>query len=178
MKSAVALFATISAVGLILSLISHLAALLGMTGPLGNRVWILHIGIFIVWFPAVLVAQRLTRGTSQKGLWKAALRGCPEWMRNMTYGFFGYAMLNFAIFMFTSPKGKPSDGFMLPSEVRGFSGHWMAFYSAALAIHYSARRLWDTDWNPRCRNGHAISPFAKFCETCGEPVESALPFAK
>jgi len=34
---------------------------------------------------------------------------------------------------------------------RGFSGHWMAFYSAALAILYSAAHAKHNGW--RCPNG-------------------------
>jgi len=74
------------------------------------------------------------------------LRGAPEWMRYMVYGFGGYAMVNFAIFFFHSPHG--GSGANPPAVVwRGFSGHWMAFYSAALAILYSAAASPD-DSNP------------------------------
>jgi len=53
------------------------------------------------------------------------------------YGFFVYAIANFALFMIQAPlhggSGNP------PAIVwRGFSGHWMAFYSASMAILYSA----------------------------------------
>jgi hypothetical protein len=130
---------------------------------------VLHIGIFIVWIPAVLVANRLTKDVPRKDFWKAALRGCPEWMRYMSYGFFGYAFLNFVFFAITAPKGRAASS-MSPSEVRGFSGLWMAFYSAALSIVFSAIRLWDQEWQRRCLNGHAVSPIAKFCDQCGRPV--------
>jgi len=55
------------------------------------------------------------------------------------YAFGGYAMLNFLLFMTKAP---PGDGGANPPAVvwRGFSGHWMAFYTAALAILYSAAR--------------------------------------
>ena len=45
--------------------------------------------------------------------------------------------VNFAIFFFQAPHG--GSGANPPAVVcRGFSGHWMVFYSAALAILYSA----------------------------------------
>jgi hypothetical protein len=85
MKTLLYPLVALSAVGLALSLISHIAALLGANGPLGDKAWILHIGIFVVWLPAILVMNRLTREVPRKDIWKVALRGCPEWMRYMTY---------------------------------------------------------------------------------------------
>ena len=64
------------------------------------------------------------------------LRGSPEWMRYMVYGFGGYAMLKSAIFAFHAPQA--SRGANPPAVVwRDFSGHCMAFYSAALASLYA-----------------------------------------
>ena len=143
MKTVLYFFAAFSAVGLVLSLASHAAALMGTSGPLGDHVWELHIGIFVVWIPAVFASTRLTRNVPRKDAWKAALRGCPDWMKYMTYGFFGYALLNFASLFITAPHGMPAvqgggPGLMPPQIVRGFSAHWMAFYSAALALLWSA----------------------------------------
>ena len=53
-------------------------------------------------------------------------------------------------------------------EWRGLSGRWMAFYSAALAILYSAARTADT--SPRCTNGHVAPSNAAYCLRCGHPV--------
>ena len=175
MKTVLYFFAASSAVGLVLSLASHAAALMGTSGPLGDHVWELHIGIFVVWIPAVFASTRLTRNVPRKDAWKAALRGCPDWMKYMTYGFFGYALLNFASLFIMAPHGMPAvqgggPGLMPPQIVRGFSGHWMAFYSAALALLWSAGELWNRDWQRRCPNGHPVGPPAKFCDQCGQPV--------
>jgi hypothetical protein len=97
----------------------------------------LHMGIFVVSIPAVLVDRKRIGSARRRDYWKLALRGAPEWMRYMVYGFGGYAMLNFAIFAFQAPQG--SRGANPPAVVwRGFSGHWMFFYSAALASLYAA----------------------------------------
>ena len=74
----------------------------------------------------------------------------------------------FAIFIIAAPKG--GSGPMPPAVVRGFSGHWMAFYSAAAAVLYSATHAVDRDQGRRCGNGHAVGPLALFCEQCGQPV--------
>src|SRR5258705_12794585 len=159
----------LSALGLIFSLLVHLDALLGMGSALGEAAWFLHAGVFLVWLPAVLVLQPLTREFKQKDLWRAALRGCPTWMRWMTYGFFGYAFLNFAFFIVMAPRSNSPSG--TPTVVfRGFSGHWMAFYSAAVAIFYSARHAEEHDLGRRCPSGHQVGPLARYCEECGRQV--------
>src|ERR1700675_2567644 len=113
--------------------------------------WVLGVGIFIVLLPAVLVAQRFVGSTNRKDFWKVILKGSPDWMRYMVYSFGGYAMLDFLLFLAKAPTR--GGGANPPAVVwRGFSGHWMAFYSAALAILYSAARTVDA--SPRCANGH------------------------
>jgi len=139
-------FIALSAVGLALSLWVHLGALAGRRVAPEAFFWMLHMGIFVVWIPAVLVGMKRVGNTRRKDYWKLVLRGTPEWMRYMVYGFFGYALLNFAIFFFQAPHG--GSGANPPPMVwRGFSGHWMLFYSAALATLYAAAASPD-DSNP------------------------------
>jgi hypothetical protein len=170
-------FLVLSAVGLGLSVISHICGLLGVVGPLGDWTWLLHIGIFVVWLPAVLAAQRLSKNVPQKDIWKAALRGCPAWMRYATYGLFGYAIVNFLVFFLTADKSQGS-GPMPPGVVRGFSGHWMIFYGAAFSILYSYVQVGGRDEVRRCVSGHEVRPLAKFCEQCGQPVVEGASFGR
>jgi hypothetical protein len=136
-------FIILSALGLGLSLWSHVASVMNDPQPLGPWAWGLHIGIFAVWLPVVFVSRRMTEGCDRKDFWKFALRGCPAWMRWLTFGFFGYAFVNFALFMLAPREGKAVGKHRLfedapASVVRGFSGHWMAFYAAAFSTLYSA----------------------------------------
>jgi hypothetical protein len=157
----------LSGIGLVVSLWVHLGAVMGRRVAPEAFFWILHVGIFVVWFPAVFVAQRFVGNVNRKDLWKVVLKDSPDWMRYMVYGSFGYAVVNFLYFMTKAPSG--GSGANPPAVVwRGFSGHWMAFYSAALAILYSAARTEDT--NPHCANGHFASPNAIYCTRCGQPV--------
>jgi len=159
-------FVLLSGIGLVVSLWVHLGAVTGRRVAPEAFFWMLHVGIFVVWFPAVFVAQRLVGNVNRKDLWKVVLKDSPDWLRYMVYGFFGYAVVNFLFFMTKAPNGGSGNP---PAVVwRGFSGHWMGLYSAALAILYSAARTVDT--SPRCTNGHINSSNAVYCPQCGQPV--------
>lgn len=167
-------FMALSVVGLFLSTLIHFSALVGKQIPFGESVWILHVGIFVVWIPAVMVGIPLTKDFKQKDLRKALLRGCPNWMKALMLAFFVYAFINFAIFFATTAKESPksSSGETPTAVFRGFSGHWMLFYSASFAIMYSAIHAEQVDKNRRCVAGHIVSPTANYCDECGQPVVS------
>ena len=129
--------------------------------------WVLHVGIFIVWFPSVLVAQRLAGKANRKDLWKVVLKGAPDWMRYMVYVFSAYEFVNFMTSMGQSSSGGRHTTTSV-ADWRGFSGLWMVFYSAALAILYSAAKMMES--SPRCANGHLAAPNALYCNRCGQPV--------
>jgi hypothetical protein len=121
-----------AACGLALSLVVHILSFFGIQFG-GNTLFFgLHVGIFPLWIPVVFIAQKMTGGAQRRDFWKVALSGCPPRMKYMTYGFFIYAFVNFAIFIIVVSMHPPAKGgTALPPEVlHGFSGHWMAFYSA------------------------------------------------
>ena len=168
-------FSALAGIGLVLSLAVHVASLAGIA-LFGGYAFALHAGIFVVWIPTVIIAQRHTRDFKQKDFWKAALRGCPSWMKWLTYGFFAYAIVNFAYFFITTAvAGSKHSGPPNAATLRGFSGHWMAFYSAAMSILYSSIRVPSLDAGRRCVQGHQVGPLAKFCEQCGSPVQASPP---
>jgi hypothetical protein len=168
-------FIGLSAVGLVLSIIVHLLAHLGYA-PLGEGTFVLHIGIFVVWFPAVLTLMRggvfrVQMSMSPRAGWRSwqqMVRGSPKWMQRMTAGFFIYGFANFFLFialgtggMAAKARGVPDS----PTLVWGFSGHWMIFYSAALTLLYSAVKTWNAPL--KCPAGHLVSPIDRFCPECG-----------
>ena len=157
-------FIIASAIGLVLSLWVHIGAIAGKRVAPEHYFWMLHVGIFVVWFPAVFVSMKRVGSASRRDYLEVALRGSPNWMRYMVYAFFGYAFLNFALFVTQDPSG--GGGENPPAVVwRGFSGHWMLFYSAAMAILYAAA----ADAGPRCINGHPTPSGTANCPTCGQP---------
>jgi hypothetical protein len=162
------LFTALSVAGLVLSLWVHIGALLGQRVAPLEFFWGLHIGIFVVWFPAVFAAQRLVGTTRRKDFWKLVLKGSPDWMRYMVYGFFSYAFVNFLLFMMQAPTGK-GGGTNPPAVVwRGFSGHWMVFYSAAFAILFSAIEAQRN--HGRSYDGQLVFPLQELCPRCGKPI--------
>jgi hypothetical protein len=132
------IFVWTAATGLALSLWVHIGAVLGFTVAPFPLFVILHLGIFVVWIPAMLIAKSV-RPVRQMDFWKVASQGVPAWARYVMYGFFGYAFVNF--FLFAANPGGRGQGMNPPAVTwRGFSGHWMAFYSAALLILYASAR--------------------------------------
>jgi len=161
-------FLILSGFGLILSFIAHILSLYGRAIPGGELVWSLHIGVFVVWIPTVLVANRITKGAKRKDFWKIALSGCPTWMRQALYVLFAYAILNFIWFMNNTNNHTGVDA--PPSVIRGFSGHWMVFYAAAFATLYSVIHSPNLLKKRKCPNGHAVSVTDSFCPNCGQPI--------
>lgn len=134
-------FVLLSAIGLSLSLWVHFGAVAGRKVAPEPYFWMLHVGIFVVWFPTVLVANRRVGNARRKDYWDAVFKGSPIWFKYVVYAFLAYAFLNFLIFLPQAPGKKDYPGDGTPVVVwRGFSGHWMVFYAAALAILYSAAR--------------------------------------
>jgi len=163
----------LAACGFVLSVATHVMALAGETIPGGGLVWVLHIGIFVVWIPTVLVGKRITSGANNKDFWKVALAGCPAWMRHALSIVFVYGIVNFVIFMVSTGAHAKPTGTAPPAVVRGFSGHWMIFYGAAFATLYSAIHMPHPSRDRRCPRGHSVAPTARSCPECGYvfPIE-------
>jgi hypothetical protein len=168
MKTTLYPFMAIAGCGLVLSAVVHCIALTGATIPGGNLIWVLHAGIFVVWIPAISASRQMTQSANSIDFWKIALAGCPLWMRLGLSVFFIYAIINFAIFIIPTigqPK-QPAEIVPSPAVVRGFSGHWMFFYSAAFGILYSRINAPQIYRDRKCPQGHKVSPTATFCPEC------------
>ncbi len=124
-------------------------------------------GLFLVWLPTVLLMNRLTREFKQKDLWKAALRGCPPWMRTSLWIVLGTVFfLTFALPFLSgsNPGTSPSNFILFP----------VCFYAVSFCVMYSLIHVEKYDTGRRCLNGHRMSPLAKFCEECGAPAAMSL----
>jgi Protein of unknown function (DUF3592) len=160
-------FIILAFVGLVASVWVHAGAVMGRRVAPEPFFWILHVGIFVVWFPAVFVAKQRVGSLNRRDYWKVLLRDLPDGVRYLLYGFLGYAVVNFLYFVQQASTGGGGNGGDTPAIVwRGFSGHWMVFYFAALAILYSATK--ENSSEARRVNGHLVPPGANFCTQCGQ----------
>jgi hypothetical protein len=170
MSSLLLPFMVLAATGFVLSVAAHIFGLLGKMPPGGSLVMGLHAGIFVVWLPTVLVANRVARGINRKDFWKVVLAGSPPWMRYALYGLFAYAVCNFVLFILTAGGNNHASKAVTPETIRGFSGHWMVFYGAAFATLYSILRAPQLLRERQCVNGYAVSSTNAYCPTCGNAL--------
>ena len=131
-------------------------------------VWLLHIGIFIVWIPTVFdlrnspdlkdLQQKKTLGFSNPiQVLKIFFKGAPNWLPFIILLLGLYAFLNF-FRSFLTETGTPdfeNGQYVLKNHgqlikvltaqeyhyhkanlLRGFSGHWILFYSVATGVLY------------------------------------------
>jgi hypothetical protein len=119
----------VSAAGLMASAGCHVAALLGATPPGGKAAFALHVGIFAVWIPLVICANR-TKPDGAGGNLDLLLAELPGWVGGAALLLFAYAIVNFVTFLAAATQ-YPRGQVPLALELRGFSGHWMMFYGIA-----------------------------------------------
>jgi len=133
------LLATFAACGLVASMGCHLMGWLHIEPPWGKSVFLLHLGIFVVWVPLVFLANR-TMPKPGRGNMDHLFAELPKWMRVAAGTLFVYALLNFAWFIYCT-RQYPRHGVPFSVELRGFSGHWMMFYGVAAAGFVALSRL-------------------------------------
>jgi hypothetical protein len=150
-----------SAIVLALSLIAHASTFLGID-PMAKfpGVMFIHVAIFPPFFAAIYYANRVK--DTKEGP-EIAMKAAPRPFRWLTGIFGAYALLNFILFIILNEGGNPykEDGkYLLKSHgtvirqltelefhrhqayiVRGFSGHWMLFATAALTMLIGVRNI-------------------------------------
>ena len=157
----------VAVAGLVCLAAVHIAALAGATAPFEQTLRFVGPALFVVWLPTIFVMTRLTRDFKQKDIWRAALRGCPAWMRRVVWVIFGYCWAGFFVLPALYGGGMESDA----NKARVMSAGLMTFYLIAAAVAYSALNAERNDSLTRCVNGHPVQPLAKFCDECGAPVQ-------
>lgn len=155
--------------GFIFSLIAHLTTFLGINPQaVFPPIWLLHIGIFVVWIPTVFLLRKTFKKTGRGRFWKTAFSNAPRWMQALCLFFFIYAFFNFFITVFVLAQGGvpsivngkkvlQSHGEVIKEltdkdflryqayTFRAFSGHWMFFYIVSMTILYSHQRARGKD---------------------------------
>ncbi len=135
------LLAVVATAGFLISVVCHVMGWLHMEPPWGRSVFVLHVGILVLWFPLVGFANRTMPMPKQgRGNFEHLLAELPKWVRSAATILFVYALLNFAYFIYcTTQYPKHKVPFYL--ELRGFSGHWMMFYGWAAIGFVALARL-------------------------------------
>jgi Protein of unknown function (DUF3592) len=134
-KPLIGIFASLALIGLLLSVFVHIVALFGRQPS--PAFWALHVGVFVVFIPAIFVAQKRLGTTQRKDFWKAITKGSPDGVRYTLYFFFAYAFITQLLVFFQSPPGSVPNR-DAASDWRGFSAVWMVFYYASYTILSSA----------------------------------------
>jgi hypothetical protein len=171
-------FACLAAVGLILSALVHFSTFAGADPvEIFPPVWLLHVGIFLVFIPAGFATEKAEKGNKSSSSF--FFDNAPRWMIWMAKLFFVYAFVNFAIFFFLMREGQPTkrqDGryaitqgselvrrigedefhHLQALEARGFSGHWLLFYSWALTILVSSIRASSARAGTQIEDRHGV----------------------
>ncbi len=129
----------IAAAGFVASVACHLMGWLQIQPPGGQAVLMLHVGIFVVWIPLVICANRTKPNPGRNNL-DHLFAVLPKWVKIASGILFGYAILNFVYFMYCSQQ-YPKHKVPFLVELRGFSGHWMMFYGIATIGFIALSRL-------------------------------------
>jgi hypothetical protein len=155
----------LSGIGLLATAAWHILVLLGVDVP--RTAWMpLEIGMFVVWFPAVISALPLNAQirNARGGTWKILLQGAPTWMY-LTALYLGiYAAVNWVLATGDLSRVTSNDA----AFPRVGSGVTMLFYAVAMAILYSSGARENA---VQCSEGHWIYPGQAKCPTCGQPRE-------
>jgi hypothetical protein len=131
--------AAAASAGFLASLACHLMGWLQIEPPWGKSVFVLHIGIFLVWFPLVIMANR-TMPKPGRNNFEHLVAALPKWVQPVFTILFVYALLNFVYFIYCSTQ-YPKHQVPFYVELRGFSGHWMMFYGIAAIGFVALSRL-------------------------------------
>lgn len=136
----------LSATGLVVSLVIHIAALAGTALVSMVGFFTLHAASILLFFPAVKASTQQGRPQSLT----VAIKSWPEWLRIPAYVFFYYAILNFflcVVFFLMQEPGYDSfqDATPTPQVIRWFSGHWMLFFLVSASMMYMRLRRGAAD---------------------------------
>lgn len=169
-------FFFVAIAGWLLGLMVHLLSIAGVNViDKVPFVWVLHLGIFAVFIPAMVdlsgrPAMKARRKADFRtrmqasGFYKIVFSQTPTWLTMLTAAGFVYAVINF-LWVFSSFAGVPeienghyvlqNHGKLIKTlteqeyhwhkamELRGFSGHWLAFYGISAAILYPFKKQPD-----------------------------------
>jgi len=129
---------------------------------------LLHVGIFVVALPTILLMRRITDATRPKDLWKLLKVASPPWLRTLSSASGIYFVLIFIVFAVVHKGPEPAGAPMSRTTLVMFSSGWLGFYTNLTAYIHAGLRV--ESMRLRCPNGHSVNPSSRYCEECGNPV--------
>ena len=154
------LFFYVAVLGLTASAVAHVSTFIGINPQrVVPWIWVLHVMIFVVWIPVIVVTGHLVKKGNRKDFWKLAMQHAPTWMKGLCVVLLVYAFFNFFFtILVLNEEGTPSvingkkvlhnHGTIIRElsdqeyetheayGVRTFSGHWMMFYAVGMTVLY------------------------------------------
>lgn len=154
-------FMIAAACGFVLATAVNIAGWLGYTILPENFFFAMHVGIFVVFLPAILFGRNYSNNLLAFRKRSGTTQG---WLPIVCKTLFVYVFFNFFSFVLVAPDKQHEH---TPSALmwRGFSGHWMLFYFMSFALLYSV--VTDSANKCRCVNGHIITDESLTCPVCG-----------
>jgi hypothetical protein len=132
--------AALAVVGFVASIVCHLMGWLHLEPPWGKSVFVLHIGLLVLWIPLVTFATR-TMPKPGRSNTEHLFAELPRWVRPAAGVLCVYALLNFAWFMYCASRYPPGSNVPSYLQLRFISGHWMLFYGMATMGFIALARL-------------------------------------
>lgn len=131
-RKAAPLFFIIAAVGLMISLLAHVATIMGVE-PQQDFLYVLAvlIGIIVFWSPTGATANRLVYSESEMDFWTLAMKKASGWLRTVYLLFTLYASYNLLLFLLRQEKDY---------ELRTVSGYFSVFFFIAATFFYNKMR--------------------------------------
>ncbi len=149
-----------SSICLLLSAVVHISTFFGIDPNAETSIfWLLHLFVFIAIIGGAYFVDQAVDGDKHKH--HLVIKSSPAWLKYLTGAFFVYGIFNFTVFLALSEGTPDYDGARYSLQdhgnfireiteqefhqaqalvARGFSGHWMLFYSLALLLLIGAYR--------------------------------------
>ena len=171
MRIILRLFMYLAVLGSFFNLILHISSFLGgiylaYSSQADQVAMYLNRIMILVFLVSIYAAQHICENYMPKEFWKAALRGCPKWLKYLPGLLVAYAFLFDMLNGIHGRSGLPGS----PLMVQVGCAFGMAIYAVSVALLYSALHVQEVDETRKCPNGHQVSPAVKFCEECGAKV--------
>ncbi|WMW80083.1 hypothetical protein RF679_15725 [Undibacterium cyanobacteriorum] len=160
----------LSAAGLAVAAVSHVAAWLGVV-PFSNATFeVVTGGMGITFLAATFLIIRVGQATGEAQAFKFLLTQAVWWVRALVIGLFVY-MLVIAI----AASGTGSNSYVVgevisAAKLRTFSAAWLALYGIGFAVSLTIRGKPALLLGRKCPAGHPVRASDQFCATCGAPA--------